>query len=663
MSNKKRSINEAEGKKTSGTFQSSFSAGGGDGAKMEDDAGDADQSQFLASGGMEDTETGDLVVYKLLQQFEEQHYGLKDVNGEITILNNAARQGRDALHKELQGEFTGTARISGFCKINPNGTIDINLLQRDVRTIEGATAKFASKKGSRAAAGGGGKAPAKGSGKAGGGGGGMAVDQPNLDQGPKDLFDSLLFTSDRATPNKTLAASLTQALAYLISVGKSVLRNGRNIDLATATFSIKGQPVPIIEAIRDSPRLEGSSYPPQQEEYATTVLKTAYNYIMSPASGLDKESQLIQLLLIYGPYLDKGLSDITQGGEIVKISLLENLKQKLGMSTSNTKRRKKEDKEEDKEEDNYFDVTNNTPISVIVSSDKIASCEGADIQERVPGVTQSILPRKTGAGQSIITFVPYHFIALMMRLSGNATLAQLEPSAQAINEAINIGLQTAVDTFLQTITAIAPRFSQIEDVDLNQLFNEFSSLITAINSIEKGEHESVYAKLENIRLRVGSTEGILVKNILEIIEKFGIYSGITVSLQAKSGLDIETIYICLDRVKDLLDAYSNFVVTLSGIVYEHETELTTETEQNLEHHRMIDYHLPYWVTQCYLAVSYYQGCKRLEGVEEVFKKYTEVSVAEESNVEIDVDMGHDQVLSIIRAVSYTHLTLPTKRIV
>jgi len=563
----------------------------------------------------EDEDSTDLNVYSLLQRLRGINPDFCNLHPElcrkIEGLNEVALKAQVLIDKqssltkdEKGGEYTGAARVIGLMQKNEGGGknlfLDPDLLQRDARVKEPESfVKQPAKD----------KASKKGTGDL----------QPQTESLPRNLEKILAFKDRDATPNKTLASSLEQALLYLneSSPIKAQLYNTRK---------------DLIDIIRTSARGQLS---PDEKQFAEGLLKTAYDDIVQKHRD-DPETQLIQLLLIYAPFMAKGMSDISQFGESVKIQLLRIIKYRLA----------RKQKEESKK--NYFDVTRNTEVIAGFSSDTIAAALQVNVQQLFKGGVISVLPRKNTRGQTLEFFVPYEYITLMSAIKDIMARDKLTgvyiPRSQTIGESIYDKIDRILSEFFNRVTEVSPLFHKYNTLyvkNANEVFEkafeQYDMLISVINKIvPRKQFQSINRKLEYI---FGDPRLIAdFKN--EIRDLFGLNS-------VRDDILHERVQQILTRFSILIQEISVLVETNKAVlISETERKLSSSEDQNTEES------LPVWLGQLYMTTGYYQSCDELFNgdISILFDKYLAVSSAEEGSGEIDVDYGHDVEIEIVREI-------------
>jgi len=440
-----------------------------------------------------------------------------------------------------------------------------------------------------------------------------------LDSGMGDEEEeggNMTFQSTAATPNGTLAASLREALNILRVYFKSRYKD----DMYDKT----------IEDIRTSIR---DSFTTDEIAFANNIIDEAINKIIRE----DPVTRQQLLLQIFSPLMMKGLSDISQFGETVKILLLQIIEYKIdkiknGDASSPNK---------------YSDFS--LPLIVGVTSDRIGAVLGVLIQQ-ILGI--SALPRKNGRGQTLVFFAEYAFIALMDSISqiGTTVYARDPNTDDPVERFLHTFITGLYGTNSGFVTySRSPKPRTYSDI-CEQAINKYESLLGLINALYQhisgttNPYASIDDKLDTIFADPDNFD--VLKQHIRDSGIFNIPQTTSPRLHQVKDNDAAL----KKRIIDILAPYDILMTSISDHVAVNEDALTNAIKIWVDNKPTSDFVMPSWVGKLHTSVIYYNNCKTLFNSTpyELFAKYLEVGNAEHVAAVGDVMEGHDQ--RAVRAV-------------
>ena len=403
----------------------------------------------------------------------------------------------------------------------------------------------------------------------------------------------------------------------------------------------------------------------------------------NPFSNLDK---LQHYLSIYGPLLNKGLSDISQAGELAKIYILKLLDSYC----------KGKNEELIRKDDSYWETTKGLPTLVAYSSDVIASALGVRIQNQFKGQFQSILPRKMSLGRNSVMYIPYKYMTLMILLDGKDIDMSFD-KMQGIDDTLRNNLNNCYkqvkhytlefnliindQTFIPNMTIIIDEefymnlrhlvdniynYYKLFDPNYNNdLF--YNNIIDIINGIEDDLGKvltEVYTFCKNRK----SNKNVSISNAT--IKKFSYAMKILNTFNAFSYSN-GNVNNTMNYFKHILEKFGKYIVELSKYMNADNADnvnnvFTAYIKQLKKYNAKIS--LKAWTGTIYQSIAYYENCKDMTSQESamtsqesamridentikylqanyintLIDKWINISQLEICCAEDDVTHGHDQ---------------------
>ena len=472
-------------------------------------------------------------------------------------------------------------------------------------------------------------------------------------------------------PNGVLAISLYEALKITDELMQSQKKtNQYKIDFPQNLRNCKE----IFEASR------GLSA--KEKEFANKVLSDAIMSINNSSSN--NEDKLKMFTKVYGPLLNKGLSDISQAGELAKLYVLKYIQDKVVnppklldeftstfvSSPDSTSPTSLEDITRYNIVNglNFWETTRGLPSLAAFSSDTIASALGVRIQNLFKGQFQSIIPRKYGKGKFSVCYIPYKYVALMKLLELSDDMG-LEPTEKQIFTKISdikIAFNASMTTYLQGIIRIdffsQYFFNKIRNVvekiykyyKIQKIDTDFFShnIIDIINDkISKLQESNDLQKDKDLIYDINDE---LLIDIFFPMKSANIYDDDKITRR--------NIVETLEKIKDILIMFGLMIFKLSEIMSSPQ-DVDVLTKMANRWVESTQFNLKSWTGILYSTISYYENCKYFAGLNEseLFDKYLEISTTEESCAEQDVDYGHDQTAETVYTLGTAVANLFNKR--
>jgi hypothetical protein len=473
------------------------------------------------------------------------------------------------------------------------------------------------------------------------------VDPSNKLRGA-DEQQKFAIQKDEGNPNGVLAISLYQIVNYLNE--QSNLKTSKKRGAAETKS-------PIEEITNILSIYEASRGLSQSEKTFVDELVGRFFEKINASSNIYEKLEWISK--VYCPLINKGLSDISQAGELAKVYVLKYINAvntgKITLDSPDVLNRQ-----------TFWDVTEGLPCLAAFSSDGIASALGVRIQNLFRGQFQSIIPRKYGKGRFSVVYIPYKYVALMMLL-GNTT-RPTDQQEQVIWDTIGQSKRNLT----ANIAAVVARYPSLHDIRTVNFFElDFLYRIRElVDNIYKYYKLFVIPQTEFfsksiIKIIDEDILGNLDKLNKDMRDRLLKIADIFYNTSTKVSLYLRENYLedsadtvirrCFNFIKDVLESFGSFIKELSQIVNNNEAILTgmirtemirTEPRRNGNNLKSI----PAWTGIIYSTLSYYENCfyfKTLSTVS-LLEKYLNLSKTEELCAEQDVDYGHDQTASSIQ---------------
>jgi hypothetical protein len=483
--------------------------------------------------------------------------------------------------------------------------------------------------------------------------------------------------ASEGNPNGVLATALYQTLLYLNDSSDETDKDTKD--------KLSGWCVQVKNIFNASRNQTGD------DEGATDKFNDTVNAILEKLMSLSsiKSSSPNELLLstlikIYGSFLNKGLSDISQAGELAKFYVLKYLQEAKGkISVTRTSYSTGEVLDELKDGNIFWQITSGLPFLGAYSSDTIASALGVRIQNLFKGQFQSILPRKHSNGNFLVLYIPYKYMSFINLL----TIPHICPpnNLQRVSQKekkehfmyhflqdqygrekysftntddidIAFGIFDQINTikcnFISHINSIPPSLGR-SDIFGETFLNGLRVLTHKIYSfykifLLKDETDFFYMNISTIINEItskvpNSFSDDEVAELISILSFEDTYTRVYSDI-VKEGLyltDIQVIQESFNYIKSILFYFGSMIQKLHKIFNDNIDFLTNLWEKN-----SVDgiHEFPSWAGILYSTISYYDNCYDFhnKSKDDLLKLYLQISQMEISCAIQDVDMGHDQ---------------------
>jgi hypothetical protein len=477
---------------------------------------------------------------------------------------------------------------------------------------------------------------------------GSGVDGVNKLRG-SDQEQKFAIQKNEGNPNGVLAMSLYQIINYLSETTKSTKKRGAS-EIKTDTEKIN-EILSIYEASRGLSEREKS--------FVNDLIGEFFEKFNSSPSNIYEKLEWISR--VYCPLINKGLSDISQAGELAKVYVLKYINaMNNGALTTTTPT--------DLSSQTFWNVTEGLPYLTAFSSDGIASALGVRIQNLFRGQFQSIIPRKYGKGRFSVVYIPYKYVAMMILLGKSPGRPPTDQSENSIWGLFNQSKQNLITNisvargrYLLT-SSLPPIQFLTEDLLYNlrelvdNIYKYYKIFVSPgidffSKSIIKIIDEDILGKLSIITRNTDNIDELLkIANNFYTTKDSVILKLTSASAPGQTIPNDVIISTCFNFIKSVLEAFGIFIVELGQIVNSNEGVLTgmirTKSRDNRDKFEI----MPTWTGIIYSTLSYYDNCfyfKTLSKVD-LLEKYLSLSKTEELCAEQDVDYGHDQTASNIQ---------------
>ncbi len=461
--------------------------------------------------------------------------------------------------------------------------------------------------------------------------------------------------SYEGNPNGVLAVALYEAATYLNKLKQS--QRPKEV-----TNSIIGEWLTKkIPEIFGASRKQGKSEDSSGATFTNTAdtILTEFNKAIDPIDNIDK---FVSIFKVYGPFLNKGLSDISQAGELSKFYVLKYIQERLnpvqhlpppndppGLVPPGT---------------TFWTTTRGLPSLSAYSSDTIASALGVRIQNLFKGQFQSICPRKHERGNFMVVYIPYNYMSLMY-LIARSNLDDVLFSDVVRDKVQKAGLFDKLmeikESFIEYLT-VAVTVGEIS-LASESVFSDKSNFFISLK-------ELVYNIYRAYKVKNNQPDNFFSENILSIIDYFidssysfnekerknliyyfddfyALYAQISIiEFNQKLPEDkVRTLKSCFQTIKTIILSFGSMIERLQKLISNTDINKLLENiwlETGEEIIRQIE--LPTWTGILYSTISYYDNClnfsQQTDG--QLLDKFLDISKMEIKCAIQDVDKGHDQ---------------------
>jgi hypothetical protein len=469
-----------------------------------------------------------------------------------------------------------------------------------------------------------------------------------------DVNQKFAVPSGEGNPNGVLAVALYEAIAALKYYSKNLpqAKKPTKADIASWIGHVNG----IFSASRKQGKSDddSSSY----TEIADIIL-SVFNEAIGTISDTDK---FVWLFKVYGPFLNKGLSDISQAGELAKFYVLKYIQERFRPAyprltpTSSPIALTGE---------HFWETTMGLPSLSAYSSDTIASALGVRIQNLFKGQFQSICPRKHERGNFMVVYIPYNYMSLMYLIACN----ELPSTIQGV-EIFSPGIRDKIQK-----TKLFDRL-----IEIKQNFMEVltaSVVIDGVNLITEGAfdddyffislRELVYDIYRVYKDKTRQKDNFFSENILSIISNFikpeytfteseqkdliyyinkfyTLYTQKSIIELNQYGTEnkVRTLKSCFETIQSILLFFGSMIEELHTLISNPDiNKLLQDIWLDI---KIPTIELPTWTGILYSTISYYDNClnfsQQTDG--QLLNKFLDISKMEIKCAIQDVDKGHDQ---------------------
>jgi hypothetical protein len=396
-----------------------------------------------------------------------------------------------------------------------------------------------------------------------------------------------------------------------------------------------------------------------EQVFVETILNSFMTQLQSNKKVIEKnptkvEEALTTITKTYGPLVNKGLSDISQAGELAKYYILKYIEGKLmplkGTIHCDTS---------DSTGENFWNITSGLPSLVAFSSDAIASVLGVRIQKSFKGQFQSILPRKHGKGRYSVVYIPYEYIYLMIMLHNNTVLAH--PRSENIKQTFTHKIQWLEQNYkisFATSDYFSDNFFNSLRVLVDNIYIIFKRYGPSVHGQYVGFSKSIIDIIDNMFIpyinSYDFSSGQVSPELHDLINTARDFKNIFGQLYLNKGITGTTDQNILIQTstKDSFEVIRLVLLAFGELIQLLKDYVTLNKQQLIDASRLLqpgqgtpDYlELPGWTGILYSTISYYDNCCDFNNktVDELLQLYLNISVTEESCAEQDVDYGHDQ---------------------
>lgn len=459
------------------------------------------------------------------------------------------------------------------------------------------------------------------------------------------IKSTIAFQQQDNNPNGVLAVALTKALDYLVinqGQGQFMLAveekkkksssaaeeeeeeedaqgNQGKVKVTTYTPDMCRQ---LISQIKNASRGDA-----KEKNFCDSLLKAFYLKVIY--GGINSQDKMIAIIGVYGSFLNKGLSDTAQGGELIKVWLLKFM-EKFKNGHEPLVREEPRFK--------YWDTTCGIPYLKLISSDKIASALYIRLINLFRGGMTSIQPYKSGGGESSVFYLPKKYVGLIIAMTSRegspprgflnkfydgcmgGLLNKLEiPGGSEYFE----NLILKINEIIQCLYGLIPNSDYMNIYDIIRVLEENQDAIIAYLTNEDSSVLPEYMQ-QNIECI-----DLLFK------AKGGLYNALFSGDTEKDKFDFRMRYL-----HQILDCFGIFIQELSEHVRDNEAALEGLFDRMQGQ--------PPSMSQAYSmiaeTVGYYDNCMFLRGLslQGCVQKYLEVCQEEPVCSFADVNYGHDQ---------------------
>ncbi len=498
-----------------------------------------------------------------------------------------------------------------------------------------------------------------------------------------DVRQKFAIPSYEGNPNGVLAVALYEAVSYLkqrLPKKPQTQRNQTDKDIRAEWSKIEAWETEIPKifiASRKQKKDEGSPSL-THENTANEILKDFNAKIGTIGNDIEK---LKWIFRVYGPFLNKGLSDISQAGELAKFYVLKYIEQKIYGKVpppplpQPTPQPSAHPSSIVLPGQMFWITTGGLPSLSAYSSDTIASALGVRIQNLFKGQFQSICPRKNERGNFMVVYIPYNYMSLMFLISHAETqLAEVlrhVSSTGVIDQITSSGLfdkliKIKSDFVRDMTTAVRAGGASVRTVNFfhsdSLLFINLRQLVYNLYNFYKEKNnlrdnffsENIFNVINFIRSNLTALTDDDTNLLIQYINDFyNLYMQISIAKPYTNILDS-----ALQTIHSILLAFGSMIEELHTLMYSNvgATNVTINTllENIWLHIQTRTIEIPSWTGILYSTISYYDNCLVFSKLTytQLLDKFLEFSQMEIKCAILDVDKGHDQSAKRIGEIGY-----------
>jgi hypothetical protein len=482
-----------------------------------------------------------------------------------------------------------------------------------------------------------------------------------------DVHQKFAIPSYEGNPNGVLAVALAEAVSYLHNnmnqPGKKQFSKKEINDKTIRYSNWLVQINSIFGASRKQGKSEDNSS--SYTEIANNIL-TEFNEAIGTISDRDTD-KFLWIFKVYGPFLNKGLSDISQAGELSKFYVLKYIQQKIARRVPVIPVQTNYPGER------FWITTGGLPSLSAYSSDTIASALGVRIQNLFKGQFQSICPRKHEGGNFMVVYIPYNYMSLMYLISFDELTSipaasfstDIRDKIQKTNLFDNLKLIKT--NFIESFTTAA-RAGGV-DLSASASFNPQSLLFIRLRQLVYNIYEFyktkeklrdsffsknifevitfIYNKIQNNELEADDEV-----QLIEYINNFdGLYTKrLTFELGRSNKTGINPLSSCFSTIYTILLSFGSMIEELHTLM----VSVNQDAGDDVSTNKLLDdiwlhiqpraIELPSWTGILYSTISYYDNCLAFSTLsyEQLLNLFLELSKTEIKCAIQDIDKGHDQ---------------------
>lgn len=444
----------------------------------------------------------------------------------------------------------------------------------------------------------------------------------------KPIKSTIAFQQEDNNPNGVLSVALTKALDYLVSNTKE-----RFVLIAKVSPEVSMR-VELPKCRQTIEEIKNASRGAKSKEdkdltfkvFSNSLLKAFYEKVIN--GGINSEEKMKTIIGVYGSFLNKGLSDTAQGGELIKVWLLKFM-EKFKNGHELAVRKKPGFK--------YWDTTCGIPYLKLLSSDKIASALYIRLINLFKGGMISIQPYKSGGAESSTFYLPKKYVGLIIAMTTEGSIPSqiflnfYEKCIGGFINHLNIsgGDEQFKNLILKINEIIQCLYGLIQDSDYMNIYD-------IIRVLEDNKAKIIDYIINGNLSRLPQT---MKQNIKCIDLLFKANGGLYTNFLAENIHPEDMFNYRIKYLKDILDCFGIFIQQLSDYVIGNEAVL-----EGLFDGMQDEYFAPQAFSMIAETVGYYDNCMFLRSLspKQCLQKYFEVCREEVVCAFADVNYGHDQ---------------------